>query len=198
MIGIIDYRIGNIGNVVRALKYLGVDNRVIERPSEDIRKLSVLLLPGVGSFKPAMSSLDNLGWSDFIRSWSDRGNPLLGICLGMQLLFTRSFEEEECPGLGLVDGTIELLPFRKSPHMGWNDISWSPDIPGIFEKNIPSGSFFYFVHSYGIPSCREEMASSTVDGVRFTSAIYWGNIIGFQFHPETTDQPVIQPFHLIH
>ncbi|HPI98385.1 MAG TPA: imidazole glycerol phosphate synthase subunit HisH, partial [Synergistales bacterium] len=83
MIGIIDYRIGNIGNVVRALKYLGVDNRVIERPSEDIRKLSVLLLPGVGSFKPAMSSLDNLGWSDFIRSWSDRGNPLLGICLGM-------------------------------------------------------------------------------------------------------------------
>jgi len=100
------------------------------------------------------------------------------------LLFSRSFEDGECSGLGLINGTVELLPFKKSPHMGWNSISWSSDIPGVFRKNIPSGSFFYFVHSYGIRSCREEMGFSTVDGVRFTSAICWGNIMGFQFHPE--------------
>ncbi|MBN1332217.1 MAG: imidazole glycerol phosphate synthase subunit HisH [Synergistales bacterium] len=184
MIGIIDYRIGNIGNVARALKYMGFDHRVIKRPPKDIHNISVLFLPGVGAFKPAMASLEDLGWVDFVRSWTERGNPLLGICLGMQLLFTRSFEEEECSGLGLVEGTVELLPFKKSPHMGWNDVSWSSDIPGVFADHIPSGSFFYFVHSYGIPSSREEMGFSMVDGVRFTSAICSSNIMGFQFHPE--------------
>jgi len=184
MIGVIDYGIGNIGNVERALDHLHFEHSVIAIPPEDTGFISVLCLPGVGAFQPAMKNLQSSGWSEYLHSWVSEGRPLIGICLGMQLLFSDSTEEGTSPGLGLIQGRVEQLPLRKSPHMGWNTVNWTTHVPEIFTRNIPSGSFYYFVHSFGVRSCDEEMGFTSVEDLRFSSVIWKNNIIGFQFHPE--------------
>lgn len=184
MIGVIDYGIGNIGNVERALNHLLFEHRLITSPNEDTGDISVLCLPGVGAFQPAMKNLNSSGWSEYLHYWVSQGRPLIGICLGMQLLFSKSTEEGMCPGLGLIQGRVEALPLRKSPHMGWNTVNWAAHIPEIFTSPIPSGSFFYFVHSFGVLSSIEEVGFTSVEDLRFSSVIWKKNIIGFQFHPE--------------
>jgi len=183
MIGIVDYKVGNVGNVSRALHAIGFDAEVMERPPEGRRDVKALILPGVGAFAPAIEDLKRSGWADFLKSWKERELPFLGICLGMQLMCEASLENGIHTGLGLVDGTVCSLATRKLPHMGWNDITWEKDISCI-ESAAPSGSYFYFVHSFALLESDSAAATTTIEGRKFVSVIVENNIAGFQFHPE--------------
>ena len=181
-IGIINYKMGNIGSILNMLKKIGCACSVSEDPSE-ILKADKLILPGVGAFDEGMKNLKESGMAEVIlKKVTEDKVPLLGICLGMQLLGKRS-EEGKLPGLGLVDAeTVRFNHGLKIPHMGWNTVS-SAKIDGLF-KNL-SENRFYFVHSYHVVcQNQEEVLSETNYGVRFTSSIQKENIYGVQFHPE--------------
>jgi glutamine amidotransferase len=178
-IGVFDYGAGNLFNIALALRNQGLDVKVIDRIPEG-PEFDGLVLPGVGNFRPAMSRLRR--YRDRIAEIATRGPPVLGICLGMQLMFESS-EEGPADGLGLVKGRVVRLPDSvKIPHIGWNQLSVNKS-DGILE-GISSGSWCYFVHSY-IPQADESVvAAQTEYGVRFPSVIDCGTFIGTQFHPE--------------
>lgn len=184
MIGVLDYGAGNLGNALRALEGLGHGARLLESPQDLDGDLSLLILPGVGAFPPAIKELSRLGWPGVLHDWADLGKPLLGICLGMQLLYSASLEDGRTEGLGFFAG--EVLPLagvKKSPHMGWNRVRWMRDIEGI-TGGFPEGLDAYFVHGYAAPVTDVTLAETTVDGVRFSSVSLREKIAGFQFHPE--------------
>jgi glutamine amidotransferase len=140
-----------VGNVARALRYLGLDWQIASTPANMAHGTSeLILLPGVGAFAPAAKKLEESGWRDSIIEWTRGGHPLLGICLGMQLLCECSFEDDPTPGLGLIKGKVSKLDIRPLPHMGWNDIRWLRPISPL-QKAAPDGSAFYFVHSFALP-----------------------------------------------
>ena len=178
-VGVFDYGAGNLFNIALALRNQGLDVKVIDRISES-PEFDGLVLPGVGNFRPAMSRLRR--YRDRIAEMATRGPPVLGICLGMQLMFESS-EEGPADGLGLVKGRVVRLPDSvKIPHIGWNQLNVSKS-DGVLE-GISSGSWCYFVHSY-IPQADESVvAAQTEYGVRFPSVIECGALIGTQFHPE--------------
>lgn len=184
-VGIVDFSVGNIGNVRRALAKLGIVHETLKSP-DGIGRLnpSLLLLPGVGAFPPAMERLASSGWKDALAGWAGSGRPLLGICLGMQLLCASSSEDGSTKGLGLIGGdVIKLSGVKKVPHMGWNSVEPSG---GEFPGNClaSSGQNFYFVHSFAVSGSPHCAAKTEVDGVWFDSALRCGNVAGFQFHPE--------------
>ncbi len=185
MIGLIDYGAGNIGNVGRALKHIGRESVVLDSPDDPCSGvLEALFLPGVGSFPSAMASLVSRGWSSFISEWVRMDRPLVGICLGMQILCEGSTEGGRTEGLGVFQGIVDKLSgTRKLPHVGWNILEWVVPCPGDMEP-MPGLDCFYFVHSYGIPPARDTVATTTVDNACFTSVAKRGRTIGFQFHPE--------------
>jgi glutamine amidotransferase len=183
MIVIVDYGAGNVGNVARALRYLGLDWQIASTPANMPHDVELILLPGVGAFAPAAKKLEESGWRDSIIEWTRGGHPLLGICLGMQLLCECSFEDDPTPGLGLIKGKVSKLDIRPLPHMGWNDIRWLRPISPL-QKAAPDGSAFYFVHSFALPVGEDAAAETSVQNVTFSSIVAKGNIIGFQFHPE--------------
>lgn len=180
MISIIDYGAGNLRSIRRALEASGADVEITGDPDQ-IRTADRLVLPGVGNARAAMNQLHFTGIADAITANAQSGTPLLGICLGMQLLFG---EQEEGPttGLGLLDGeVIKLKGNHKVPQMGWNTAS--------FTNNSPLADFpdsaFYFVHSYyAKPAHAEDIAAETDYGLRFPSIVVRDNIWGMQFHPE--------------
>jgi glutamine amidotransferase len=181
----VDFGVGNIGNVRRALAELGIPHETLKSPDcmEGLGP-SLLLLPGVGAFKPAMERLASSGWKDALAYWAGRGGPLLGICLGMQLLCAHSSEDGLTDGLGLIDGdVVKLSGVKKIPHMGWNGVE---PCGGKFPGNClaRSGQDFYFVHSFAVSGSPHRAAVTRVDGVEFDSALRRGNVAGFQFHPE--------------
>ena len=184
-VGIVDFGAGNIGNVRRALAKLGIAHEVLKSPGGMERLApSLLLLPGVGAFRPAMEALASSGWKDALTGWAGMGRPLLGICLGMQLLCDNSSEDGQTEGLGLVEGCVtKLSGVKKIPHMGWNSVEPSG---GEFPGNClaQGGQDFYFVHSFAVSGSPHCAAVTRVDGVRFDSALRRGNVAGFQFHPE--------------
>ncbi len=185
MIGLIDYGAGNIGNVGRALKHLGRESVTLYTPDDPCPGiLEALLLPGVGSFPSAMASIDSRGWSSFISEWVRMDRPLVGICLGMQILCEGSTEGGWTEGLGVFQGVVEILSgTRKLPHVGWNTLEWV--VPPSGDKVPGTGlDFFYFVHSYGLAPGRDSVATTTVDETCFTSVVKRDRTIGFQFHPE--------------
>ncbi len=184
MIGIIDYGMGNLRSVEKALVHLGGDCRLLDRPDE-AGGCSGIILPGVGAFSAAMANLRAGDWVEAIRGIADSGRPLLGICLGLQLLFSRSEEGAGGTGLGLLPGRVVRLPPAAGiiPHMGWNQLDLREPSP-LF-RGIAGGSYVYFVHSYvAVPEDPGVIAAVTDYGGEFVSAVSRGNIHGLQFHPE--------------
>lgn len=184
MITIIDYHMGNLGSIANMLKKLGFQSTIASSANE-VQRASKLILPGVGAFDHAMGQLADL---DLLTVLSEKvimeKTPILGICLGMQLLARKS-EEGQCEGLGWIDA--EVIKFKVSdlpvPHMGWNFIRPKKDNPLI--TSLDENSRFYFVHSYHF-SCRreEDILTETSYGIRFVSAVARDNVYGVQFHPE--------------
>jgi glutamine amidotransferase len=184
MIGVIDYGAGNLGNALRALKHLGYAARLLASPSDLDGNISLLILPGVGAFPPAKEELARRGWPRILHDWADSGKPLLGICLGMQLLYAASLEDGRTVGLGFFEGeVVPLAGLKKSPHMGWNRVNWVRDVEGVTEF-FPEGLDAYFVHGYAAPVTDISLAETTVGGLCFSSVSMKGKIAGFQFHPE--------------
>lgn len=188
MIVIIDYNMGNLGSIFNMLKKIGVSTKVSSN-IDVIQAASNLILPGVGAFDNGMSNLKETGLIPVLNEKVlIRKTPILGICLGMQLL-TRSSEEGRLPGLGWIDGCTTRFRFGseqsglKIPHMGWNTVTFKKN--SIFSQGFEGDPRFYFVHSYHVTCNREEdVAGKTFYGYEFHSAIQKDNIYGVQFHPE--------------
>ena len=184
MVGIIDYGVGNLFSLCSSFRAIGEEAFVSGDP-EELAKADRLVLPGVGAFEDAANKLRQTGMADFVRQQAAEGKPLLGICLGMQLLFEKSFEYGEHEGLGLLKGQVISMAGRiptdlKIPHMGWNKLEVKG---GRLLQNV-DGQYVYFVHSYYADGCGESLAAVTEYGAPITAAVEQGNIFGCQFHPE--------------
>jgi imidazole glycerol-phosphate synthase subunit HisH len=181
---IIDFGMGNLRSVEKAVEAVGGHPRISADP-EIVRRAERLILPGVGAFGDAMENLRRQGMDGAIRDAAGAGKPLLGLCLGLQLLFTRSYEFGIHDGLDLIPGNVRK--FEESglrvPHVGWNQVEG--DRPDPLMNDIPDGSYFYFVHSYYVePDRAEDVLRWTAYGSRFCSIASKGKIWGAQFHPE--------------
>jgi glutamine amidotransferase len=181
MIVVIDYGMGNLRNVRRAIEVLGEKVLLTSSPA-DVGRGEKIVLPGVGAFGEAVRRIDELGLRDPIVTAARSGTPLLGICLGMQLLFESSEESPGAAGLGVFSGKVlRFRPPQKVPHIGWNDVV-RRGRSTLFPQNY-EGGVFYFVHSFYIPESPASIATTTY-GVQFASAVCEGNAFGVQFHPE--------------
>ena len=187
MIAIVDYGVGNLFSLSSSLKALGLETE-ITRDADKLRSADRIILPGVGAFGDARAKLDDTGLVPVIQAEARR-KPLLGICLGMQLLFDRSFEYGEHPGLGLIPGQVVDLrgdlrdPALKVPHMGWNSLQIARDDP-LF-KYFRDGEYVYYVHSFYAKDCAAStLGTSRYGGAAVTGAVRCGNVWGTQFHPE--------------
>ena len=183
MVGIIDYGVGNLFSLRSSFAAIGVEAFVSGDASE-LAKADRLILPGVGAFGDAAEKLRQSGLDAFVREQAASGKPLMGICLGMQLLFEKSFEYGEHQGLGLLKGQVvgmagKLPAELKIPHMGWNALSLTKPA-----KLLKDGSYVYFVHSFYAENCEDSVAAVTDYGIPITAAVEQGNIFGCQFHPE--------------
>ena len=187
MIAIIDYGVGNLFSLSSSLRFLGLETTVTAK-AEDLERADRIILPGVGAFADAIEKLRRTGLVDTIRAQAAAGKPLLGICLGMQLLFDKSFEYGEYEGLGLVPGQVvplaEKLPAGlKVPHIGWNRLE-------ILKKEDPlfrySGEedYVYYVHSYYATGCAANTLAVSEYGIPVTGVVRSGSVVGTQFHPE--------------
>jgi glutamine amidotransferase len=184
VVAVIDYQAGNLTSVLRSLKALGVEGRVTQDPAR-VTQAARLIFPGVGAAGRAMATLRELGLDVALRLAFQGGVPLLGICLGAQIILDYS-EENDTPCLGLLPGrtrALPRLPGVKIPHMGWNQVRFLKAHP-VF-KDLPGEAEYYFVHSYYPAPDREDMfLGVTEHGAAFTSAVGWRNLVATQFHPE--------------
>lgn len=186
MIAIIDYGSGNIFSLQSSLKAIGQEVIVTRDPAE-IQASDHIILPGVGAFEDAAQKLHKVGLFEWIRKEARAKKPILGICLGMQLLFDQSTEYGLHQGLGLIHGEVrdieDVIPKDLDiPHMGWNRLIYRNPSP-LFQ-GIPEGSFVYFVHSYAAFDCEKDLIAQAEYGCPLTAAVQHGNVCGTQFHPE--------------
>ena len=185
MIAIIDYGMGNLRSVSKAFEAVG-HQAVVTRDSHVIGNASHVVLPGVGAFGDCMANIERYGLEEPIRTAIQSGKPFLGICLGLQLLFTESEEFGTHKGFGIIPGRVrrfEIDPALKVPHMGWNQVAIQRACP-LFE-GIADGDHWYFVHSYYVePADRQVAATLTTYGLPFVSSIWRDNVVACQFHPE--------------
>lgn len=190
-VAIVNYGMGNLASVRRALADLGADAFVAEHPLA-LYDANRLVLPGVGAFAQGMARLAEGGWTDAIRRLVvEDGRPLLGICLGMQLLAGEGEEGGRCAGLALVDGSVRRLDALgctlRIPHVGWNDLTHSEG--ELLFEHIPQQSDFYFVHSYAFAAARaEDVVATTEYSVPLVAALHRGHVFGTQFHPEKSSK----------
>lgn len=190
MIGILDYGMGNLSSVRNALNFLQIESLIISSP-DHLTEVSHMIIPGVGAFSAAMDNIIKAGFLEPIRTFAGSGKPIMGICLGMQLLATEGTESEICRGLDLIKGRVEMLQVENLslPHMGWNGINLKSEHP-IFE-GVKMNADFYFVHSFVFkPADLTNVLTTTDYGTDFTSIITSGagNVIGIQFHPEKSQK----------
>lgn len=184
MIGIIDYGVGNLFSLQASCKAIGQDV-FVSGDGAELQKADRLILPGVGAFPDAAKKLNDTGMADFVREEAAKGMPLLGICLGMQLLFEESLEYGRHPGLGLLKGQVVPMEGRlpeglKIPHMGWNALN----VTGGRLLEGLGGQYVYFVHSFFGENCADSLSAWTDYGIPITAAVERGNLFGCQFHPE--------------
>ena len=194
MIAVIEYGAGNLQSVVKALHFIGCDCTITSR-KEELLQADGAILPGVGSFADAMDCMNRSGATEAVRSFIDSGKPLLGICLGLQLLFDGSEESPGAKGLGILKGSITKIPSQngalKIPHMGWNSLEICQH-DGIF-KGIPEDAYVYFVHSYFLKAEDDAIvAARTHYGVAIDAAVQCRNVIATQFHPEKSGKVGLQ------
>ena len=187
MVAIVDYGVGNLFSLVSSFRAIGVDAIATSDP-EIIRGADRIILPGVGAFEDASRKLFDSGMADLVIEAAHSGKPVLGICLGMQLLFNKSFEYGEHKGLGLIDGEVrpiaDIIPKEyKIPHIGWNSLFFGESKNELF-KYLAEGDFVYFVHSYYAAKCEDSVIAYTEYGAPVTAAVANGNVYGCQFHPE--------------
>ena len=185
LVGICDYGVGNLRSVERALHASGAETVVSDDP-DAIASCDGVVLPGVGAFAIAAHALNDTGLGEAVRQVAAAGAPVLGVCLGHQLLFERSAEGESGKGLGLLSGAVtRLLPERdaKVPHMGWNTLQSVAGTSRLLH-GVSAGSYMYFVHSYAAVPAHEDVAATTEHGHTFAAAVERGNVMGTQFHPE--------------
>ena len=190
MIRIIDYGVGNLFSLRSSLRAIGIDADYTGNPAE-IRKADKLILPGVGAFRDAREALRSTGLDRVVREEAGKGKPLMGICLGMQMLFDRSYEYGEYEGLGLIPGEIVPMDGRipkdlPIPHIGWNELMLKQ--PSPLMKNTANGDYVYFVHSYYAETPTEYVIATTDYGVEMTAAVQNDNVYGCQFHPEKSSE----------
>ncbi|NOZ67661.1 MAG: imidazole glycerol phosphate synthase subunit HisH [Deferribacteres bacterium] len=188
MIAIIDYGMGNLRSVEKGFRKVGVDVCVTDRP-EVVEKADAVVLPGVGAFRDCMEGLRRLDVVDAVTEAVRKGKPYLGICLGLQVLFSESEEFGTCRGLDIFGGRVVRFKNHglKIPHMGWNQVNLKQDNP-LF-SGIADKSYFYFVHSYYVvPDDGSIVAATTDYGAEFTSAVCRDNIFAVQFHPEKSQK----------
>ncbi|MBJ7693898.1 imidazole glycerol phosphate synthase subunit HisH [Weissella sp. GP1] len=187
-VAIIDYGAGNVQNVMKALKVVGVQG-VLTRETTEIMKADGIIIPGVGAFKSAKQQLDQLGLTSIIQDYARDGKPVLGVCLGMQMLFDRSTEFGETTGLGLIPGSVVELPEQenyKVPQMGWNKNRVYQALPLADQL---ADKYTYFVHSYYVNTVRDYIVADVAYGdVAVPSVVRKGNVIGTQFHPEKSGE----------
>ena len=184
MIAIIDYGVGNLFSLTSSFKAIG-EEVIITSDVEIIKKADKLILPGVGAFGDASKKLFDSGLDKVVLEEVKKGKPLLGVCLGMQMLFDKSYEFGEYDGLGLINGKvvyIDLPNDYKIPHIGWNALHFKKQSPIL--KYIEENDFVYFVHSYHAVDCEESLVATTDYGREITAIVQSGNVFGCQFHPE--------------
>lgn len=187
MIGIIDYGVGNLYSLQSSFRSLGQDV-MVSGDREVLERSDRLILPGVGAFGDAAEKLRQSGLDKLIYQQIDKGIPLLGICLGMQLLFEKSYEYGEHTGLGILKGQVVPMAGRiandlKIPHMGWNQLI-KVDPESRLLRSVRDGEYVYFVHSYFASDCTESLSAVTEHGIFMTAAVEKENVFGCQFHPE--------------
>lgn len=188
MVAIVDYGVGNLFSLKSSFAFIGQD-AVVTGDAEAIKKADRIILPGVGAFADAAKKLYDSGLAEVIKETAHDGKPLLGICLGMQLLFDRSFEYGEHKGLGLIKG--DVLPIAdkvtsdyKIPHIGWNALKFKGEKVSPLFKYINEGDCVYFVHSFYGANCDESLIATAEYGIDVAAAVNSGNVYGTQFHPE--------------
>lgn len=186
MIAIVDYGVGNLFSLKSSFSMVGAEARVTG-DAEEILRADRVILPGVGAFGDAVAQLRSTGLDSTLLQFAVTGKPLMGICLGMQLLFEKSFEFGEHAGLGLLPGVVVSLQGRipdtlKIPHIGWNGLSMVGEHPLL--KGVREGDCVYFVHSYFASGCDECVIATAEYGAPVTAAVARGNVLGCQFHPE--------------
>lgn len=187
MVGIIDYGVGNLFSLRCSLESLG-QQVLVSADAEKLQEADRLILPGVGAFEDAARKLRTSGLDDFVRQQAEKGIPLMGICLGMQMLFEESLEYGRHAGLGLLKGRVVPMEGAvpetlKIPHMGWNQLQITKSNSRLF-ADTPEGEYVYFVHSFYATGCKDSLAAVAEYGVPITAAVEKGNLFGCQFHPE--------------
>jgi glutamine amidotransferase len=197
MITIIDYGVGNLRSVAKAFEYLGFDAQITSDP-KTVLKAEKVVLPGVGAFGKSMENLDRAEMTPVVKEFIGTGKPFLGICLGLQMLFEESYEifgdqQTTFKGLGIFQGQVLRFPASslKVPQIGWNQISFTRD--SALLKEVPDGSYVYFVHSYYVkPEHPELISCQTNYGIDYCSGISHGNVHAVQFHPEKSSRVGMQ------
>jgi glutamine amidotransferase len=191
MIAIVDYGVGNLFSLSSSFRAIGFEACITSDPAV-IRSAEKIILPGVGAFEDAAKKLFDSGLGDLVIEEANAGKPILGICLGMQLLFDRSFEYGEHKGLGLIRGDIRpisdvIAKDLKIPHIGWNALHFSEPRSPIF-KYLKEGDHVYFVHSFYGANCEDSVIATSEYGAPLTAAVAKGNVFGCQFHPEKSGE----------
>ena len=186
MIAIVDYGVGNLFSLNNSLQMIGAES-IVTADEAVLRSADKILLPGVGAFEDAAKKLRESGLADLLKELAAQGKPLLGICLGMQLLFEKSYEYGEHEGLGLIPGSVkpirDVIPADyKIPHIGWNGLHFRKD-SSLF-KYVKEGDCVYFVHSFYAADCDDSVVAASEYGAQLTAAVAKGNVYGCQFHPE--------------
>ena len=187
MIGIIDYGVGNLFSLKSSFEAIG-EEVFVSGDKEELKKASGLILPGVGAVADAIAKLRETALDEFVKEQAEKGTPLMGICLGMQLLFEKSFEYGEHEGLALLKGQVvpmlDSIPKElKIPHIGWNALHKTGAVSPLL-KDVNEGDCVYFVHSYYAQDCDDSLIATTEYGKELTAAVAKGNVMGCQFHPE--------------